>query len=239
MTTTEVANAVPPPPMAGMATPMPYASESEAIRRAQAGDGPAFDWLFSRYETRIFNYLLRLFGGDYHDAADHTQDTFFKAYLALTGGKYPVNDGHFQGWLYRIATNVHLDAVRHRSLVGFQNLEDTFPAYTGQRSSWNPLGAGKPQQAYGHTLTVDDAEELPPAAVERRECEAEVSAVLRRLPRRYRAALLLREWHGLSYDELAAALGVTRSAIKTLLFRARASFGACWREAHPDAGAVA
>jgi RNA polymerase sigma-70 factor (ECF subfamily) len=73
-----------------------------------------------------------------------------------------------------------------------------------------------------------DPDADPERCALRAEQAREVHAVLERLPPRYRAALVLREWRGLSYAEIGTALGVSLSAVKTVLFRARVRFRAEW-----------
>ena len=100
-------------------------SESILISRAQAGDHEAFEQLFNQYQAQIYNYIYRLMGSA-EDANDMTQDTFLKAYLALSKTSQDLRVG---AWLYRIATNVCLDELRHRKLIKWQPWETFVAAF--------------------------------------------------------------------------------------------------------------
>lgn len=180
-------------PKQGMA-----ATEAALIARAQAGDHAAFETIFNQYQTAIYNYIYRLMGSA-EDAYDMTQDTFLKAYLALPKTSDDLRVG---AWLYRIATNVCLDELRHRKLVKWQPWE----AFV---SVFHPSQVAKDSPERD---TID------------RENNEEVQLILDKMHPKYRMCLVLREYHDLSYDEIAEVLSTTRAAVKSLLFRAREEF---------------
>jgi RNA polymerase sigma-70 factor (ECF subfamily) len=180
--------------------PAPEVDEAVLIARAQAGDHAAFDRLYERYHTPILNYLYRLMGSS-EDAYDLTQDTFLKAYLAL---ERTSDDLRVGAWLYRIATNVALDELRHRKLIKWQ--------------SWDAF------VSVFHPSQVAAAKDQPERLAVDREDTEEVQAILEKLHPKYRVCLVLREYRDLSYDEIAEALVTTRAAVKSLLFRAREEF---------------
>ena len=168
--------------------------------------------------------------GDREVAADLTQDAFLKAYLALPR----LRPDHVQAWVYRIATNVCLDALRHRARVRWASLEgDPGGGGTGRPTPATPLaalwraGAGGRPQPPG-LARVPDPDADPERCALRAEQAGEVRAVLERLPPRHRAVLVLREWRGLSFAEIGAELGVPRKTVKGQLFNARARFRREW-----------
>lgn len=173
-------------------------SESSLISRAQAGDHEAFEQLFNQYQAQIYNYIYRLMGSA-EDANDMTQDTFLKAYLALSKTSQDLRVG---AWLYRIATNVCLDELRHRKLIKWQPWETFVAAF--------------------HPTQV--AKDSPERDCINRENSEEVQLIFARMHPKYRMCLILREYHDLSYDEIAEVLNTTRAAVKSLLFRAREEF---------------
>jgi RNA polymerase sigma-70 factor, ECF subfamily len=191
------------------------AGEARAALPASAGadvmEDPeaVFARLFAQYEQPIYQYVYRLLG-DAEDARDFTQDAFVKAYRKLPE---TLAKGEFQpqAWLYRIATNVCLDELRHRKLVKWQPWESFVSLF--------------------HPSQV--ARDNPERDALQDETRHEVEAVLDRLSPRYRAALILREYHGLGYEEIAQVLGTTRTAVKTLLLRARESFRYHYVKTHP------
>ena len=171
-------------------------SEAVLIARAQAGDH-AFETIFNQYQTAIYNYVYRLMGSA-EDAYDLTQDTFLKAYL---GPGQDLGRPPRGGLLYCIATNVCLDELRHRKLVKWQPWEAFISVF--------------------HPSQV--AKDSPERDCIDRENTEEVQLILERLHPKYRMCLILREYHDLSYDEIAEVLATTR-AVKSLLFRAREEF---------------
>jgi RNA polymerase sigma-70 factor, ECF subfamily len=172
--------------------------ETNWIARARQGDAAAFEAIYQRYERRIYSFIYRMMGND-EDAGDLTQDTFVKAYLALPRTTPDLN---VSAWLHRIASNACLDVLRRRRLVQWLPWEvfDTNPA----------LEPAAPDDPAGSFL--------------RKETEQEVQRILTLLSPKHRTALVLKEYQGLSCDEIAEVMGTSRSAVKSLLFRAREEF---------------
>lgn|GEM_PF-336966 len=191
----------------------------EAATPAQGAAGAAlghtpetealYNQLYQRYEQAIYAYVYRMLG-DPEDALDFTQDAFLKAYRKLPA---TLAKGNFQAqaWLYRIATNVCLDELRHRKLLKWQPWE-TF------------VSLFHPSQV---------ARDNPERDALQTETKHEVEIVLEKLSERYRIALVLREYHGLGYEDIADIMGTTRTAVKTLLLRARESFRLHYAKLHP------
>lgn len=172
--------------------------ETNWIARARQGDAAAFEAIYQRYERRIYSFIYRMMGNA-EDASDLTQDTFVKAYLALPRTTPDLN---ISAWLHRIASNACLDVLRRRRLVQWLPWEvfDTNPA----------LEPAAPDDPAGNYL--------------RQETEQEVQRILTLLSPKHRTALVLKEYQGLSCDEIAEVMGTSRSAVKSLLFRAREEF---------------
>ncbi len=166
------------------------------IHRMQDDEGEDFAEIFRRYYARIYNYVYRLLG-DADEAQDVTQESFLKAYRALSRsssqGDSPTN---VLAWLYRIASNTSLDVLRRRQRIRWEPLEGLLAILRG--------GGRSPEEE------VIYADKL--AAVER---------VLAELPPRYRMMLLLREREGFSYREIAAITGDSLDTVKVTLYRAR------------------
>jgi RNA polymerase sigma-70 factor (ECF subfamily) len=191
-------------------------AEREMADRARDGDHEAFDRIFAHYQTPIFNFVYRMMG-DREDAHDLTQDAFLKAYLNLDRTRR--DDFKLGPWLYRIATNVCIDELRHRKLVKWQPWEAFLSAF-------HPSQTAK-----------DNPEREALDAEARREVRGVLEEVWR-LPRRsgarrspgeqYALVLAMKYDRDASYEEMAAALGTTRAGIKSLLFRARRAFREAW-----------
>lgn len=172
-----------------------------------------FTTIQAEYERRIFNYLYRV-SGNKDDALDLTQETFLRAYQAFS--RYTDN-GNVKPWLFRIATNIYLDEMRHRQIIKLQPWESFMSAFD-------------PRQ-------VAHDNDNPERVVLQKENAERVRNALDKLPPRYRLALILREYAELSCEEIAAVLKTSRGAAKSLLFRARQEFKGVFQQLDP-AGAV-
>ncbi|MBI2268636.1 MAG: RNA polymerase sigma factor [Candidatus Blackburnbacteria bacterium] len=170
----------------------------EVIVRAQAGDHEAFEVIFDRYQSAIYNYAYRL-TGNREDAFDLTQDTFLKVYQGLPKTQLGLR---LNSWLYRIATNTCLDELRHRKTLKGKPWEDFMSVF--------------------HSSQV--SREDPERSVLDKENQEEVQLILNLMHPRHRMCLILREYHGLSCDEIAEVLETTRTAVRTLFFKAKARF---------------
>lgn len=157
---------------------------------------PSFDDMFARYHTVIYAYILGMVGHP-EQAQDLTQDTFVKAFKALPGTR----DLVLPAWLYRIATNTALDALRHRG-----------------RLTWLPFLSGDDD------ILMADEPDLP---TQLGDSEALRSALARLTPPQ-RACLLLRARDGLSIDEIAEALRMSKGNVKITLYRAKERFRAVY-----------
>jgi RNA polymerase sigma-70 factor (ECF subfamily) len=178
------------------------------IERAKAGDQAAFEALYRLYERPIYTYILRLMG-DADDAADLVQETFLKAYRALPRFGEQQRAQNLSAWLHRIAGNACLDVLRRR-----------------QRARWLPWVEAK----HDHLLLGSPCDEPERAALSREARDA-VRRTLDRIGRRHRLGLILLEYDGLSCDEIGAAMGLSRSATKSMLCRARAELRRRYAEA--------
>jgi RNA polymerase sigma-70 factor (ECF subfamily) len=172
-----------------------HSDEINLMQRAAAGEAAAFQAIFTRYQDRIYNYVCRMVG-DPIEAQDLTQDSFIKAYQALQRGDSPANP---TAWLYCIASRTCLDALRRRRLI-----------------RWLPLAKLREQRR----PTARDADS-PEQHLLRAQERDRIRQALERLPPRYRMVLLLREYEGLSYKQIAEVTGDSLSTVKVTLYRAR------------------
>lgn len=171
--------------------------EAVWVARAKAGDQAAFAALFTRYERRIYAFIYRMMGNA-DDAADLTQDTFLKAYRALDKTDEDLN---VNAWLHRIASNTCMDVLRRR-----------------QRIRWLPWEGAK------HDAPSSRAEDHPEDTLIGDETQRVVQRVLGQMSTRNRQAMVLREYEGLSCEDIGEIMGVSRSAVKSMLFRGREEF---------------
>jgi RNA polymerase sigma-70 factor (ECF subfamily) len=184
------------------------ADDRELIARAQKGDEAAFRELVERYKKRAYWVAYNVVG-DEDDARDIAQEAFIRVFRSLASfdSRYK-----FFTWLYRIVTNLAVDALRRR---GAQ-----------KRLSIEEVGE------------LEAAEAAPHDGLERAELRDRVAAVLRELPANYRAVIVLREIEGFSSKEIAGMVGSTHATVRWRLHRARSLFRAAWERLYgPGAGA--
>lgn len=172
--------------------------EARWVDRAKEGDAAAFEAIFQRYERQIYGFIYRMMGNP-DDANDLTQECFIRAYRALPQTSADLN---VSAWLHRIASNACLDVLRRR-----------------QRIRWLPWETHKHEHLL-HGTPRDDPERTALSA----ETQVEVQAVLQQMSPRNRMALVLREYEGLSCEDIGQIMGLSRSAVKSVLFRGREEF---------------
>ncbi len=139
---------------------------------------PTWEEIVEQHSARVYRLAYRL-TGNVHDAEDLTHDVFLRVFRSLNS----YTPGTFEGWLHRITTNVFLDKMRRKQRIRFDALTDESAARLASR------GPG-PEQAY-HDSHFDD----------------DVQRALDALPPDFRAAVVLCDIEGLSYEEIAATLG--------------------------------
>jgi RNA polymerase sigma-70 factor (ECF subfamily) len=163
------------------------------VRATLDGNRDAFDELVRRHQRHVYQLCYR-FGGNHEDASDLAQDVFIRAFKGLRSFK---GQSAFSTWLYRIGVNVCLNRAASRAAARTVPLERVEPA--------------------------DARLERADAALLRHERAAEVRAAIARLPRKQRAALVLRVYHELPHDEIADILGSSVGAVKANFFHALAN----------------
>ena len=172
--------------------------DDKLVKRAKKGDSRAFDLLVLKYQGRVAQLVSRYLNNA-AEVEDVTQEAFIKAYRALPNFR---GDSAFYTWLYRIAANA---AKNH--LVAL-----------GRRPSSN--------------MALDDSEvfdvpgllkdhESPDEVIMGQELEMLISRTIEELPVELRAALTLREFEGLSYEEIADVLECPIGTVRSRIFRAR------------------
>ena len=192
-----------------------------------------FEDIFARFQTPLINFVFRLVGNR-EQACDLTQDVFVKAYRALSSGT-TIQAAALSSWLYRIASNTATDALRRRRLISWLPLS----LFNEDRG----VGAGMPgMETNGSNQPGPSEDALASAAnaftsgydggrFEQRVADREiVESVLKRLPPKYAACLLLYEHEGFSCAEIAEVLNVSPSAVKMRLMRARERFITLYRQ---------
>ncbi|OQW69792.1 MAG: RNA polymerase sigma factor RpoE [Proteobacteria bacterium ST_bin11] len=173
--------------------------DQELVLRVQQGDKSAFDLLVIKYQHKIV-HLVNRYVKDPSEAQDVAQDTFIKAYRALGDFR---GDSAFYTWLYRIAINTAKNYLLSRS-----------------------------RRHFDYEIDVQDAEqvenapqlkdiETPENLLMNEQIVAVIKSAIERLPEEMRIAITLREFEGMSYEEIAEAMDCPIGTVRSRIFRAR------------------
>jgi RNA polymerase sigma-70 factor (ECF subfamily) len=170
---------------------------------------PTWDEVVRLHSPRVFRLASRL-TGNRHDAEDLTQDVFVRVFRSLAD----YQPGTFEGWLHRITTNLFLDGVRRKARIRFDALPDDAERLPGNTP--NPANE------------IDD-----------RLFDPDVQRALDSLPPEFRAAVVLCDIEGLSYEEIAATLDVKLGTVRSRIHRGRAQLRAALTASRGPDGAPA
>lgn len=173
-------------------------TDSQMIRGIKEGNTELYSELMRRYQRKILAFIYHMLKSAHLEllAEDLCSETFYKAFRSLHS--FREVDASFSTWLYTIARNTVLSELRK------------------QRNGNVPLD----ESGY---VPLAPSEVVPEQAVLRSEKVGMVREAINNLPEKQRSALILREYDGLDYQEIANILGQSVSAVKSLLFRARSS----------------
>jgi RNA polymerase sigma-70 factor (ECF subfamily) len=170
-------------------------TDEELVARSQTGDQESFNQLVTRWERPIYALAYRVIGRE-EDARDVVQETFLRAFRALPGFK---GQAKFSSWLYRIALNLCRDWIRRQKRT---------PVVAA------PEGVDIVELASDQG-PVESIEDL----VTRKRLSAIVADAMRDLPDEQRTAIILKEYHGLTFQEIADLQGCPLSTVKTRLYQ--------------------
>jgi len=170
---------------------------------------PTWEDIVRMHSTRVYRLAYRLTGNP-HDAEDLTQEVFVRVFRSLSS----YTPGTFEGWLHRITTNLFLDWARRKQRIRFEGLADEM----------------------AHRLP--GAEPTPAEAFDDSHLDDDVQAALKALPPEYRAAVVLCDIEGFSYEEIAATLGVKLGTVRSRIHRGRAALRAALKHRRPAPAAA-
>ncbi|GAB3923665.1 RNA polymerase sigma factor SigE [Microlunatus endophyticus] len=167
---------------------------------------PTWEEVVREHSARVYRLAYRLTGNP-HDAEDLTQDVFVRVFRSL----HKFQPGTLEGWLHRITTNLFLDGARRRKKIRFDGLAE---------GSEERLEGGMPAPA----------EQLADA-----DLDHDVAAALAALAPEFRAAVVLCDIEGMSYDEIADVLGVKLGTVRSRIHRGRAQLRTALAHRSPSA----
>ena len=179
-------------------------NDAELVRRTRAGDQEAFRELYERYHRQVLAVAVAMTGGS-DDAMDVAQETFIRAHKNLSSF---LGESSFYTWLYRIAVNVGIDFRRRQTR-------------RGEIVQSEPIdeNAGDPER------TVD-----PSAEVSRKQLGDRILRVIDELTPEHKAAIILREIEGLSYEDISKVMRCSKGTVMSRLHYARKKLQAKLRD---------
>ncbi|MBO0846731.1 MAG: RNA polymerase sigma factor SigE [Nocardioides sp.] len=171
--------------------------EEETVDAQQRDNGisdvPTWEEIVDRHSDRVYRLAFRL-TGNRHDAEDLTQEVFVRVFRSLS----TYQPGTLEGWIHRITTNLFLDQARRKQRIRFDALSD-------DRADRLHSDVPSPDTAYADQTFDDDIERA-----------------LSTLPPEFRAAVVLCDVEGLSYDEIAQILDAKLGTVRSRIHRGRA-----------------
>lgn len=169
----------------------PAAQPAGPGAEADAWVAPSWEQVVRDHSARVYRLAYRL-SGNPQDAEDLTQETFVRVFRSLAD----YSPGTFEGWLHRITTNLFLDMVRRRQRIRFDALPEDTERLPGRAPS--------PEQVYADT-----------------HLDPQVQAALDALSPEFRVAVVLCDIEGLTYEEIAATLGIKLGTVRSRIHRGR------------------
>jgi RNA polymerase sigma-70 factor (ECF subfamily) len=168
---------------------------------------PTWDEIVDKHTARVYRLAYRL-TGNAHDAEDLTQEVFVRVFRSLD----TYTPGTFEGWLHRVTTNLFLDGARRKQRIRFDALSD-------ERASRLRSSSPSPDMAYADMHFEDDVERA-----------------LATLPPDFRAAVVLCDVEGLTYEEIAEILDAKLGTVRSRIHRGRAQLRAALAHRAPAEG---
>lgn len=163
-------------------------TDAALIAQFQAGHIAAFNTLVERWECPIYNFVLR-YAGDRDDARDLCQQTFIRAYKSLRRLRDP---DKFTAWIYQIALNACRDAARSRKFISLDALWESTPIADAKART----------DARAHEQSVRDL----------------IHRALQNLPEEQRVVIVMKEYQGLKFTEIAETLNVPINTVKSRMY---------------------
>ncbi len=174
-------------------------TDAELVKRVQRGEKRAFDFLVSKYQSKIFTIIGR-FVSDQAEVYDVAQETFIKAYRALPDFR---GDSAFYTWIYRIAINTAKNYLTSR----------------GRRPPSSDIDS-QDAESYGVGVALRE-NASPEKLLMRDQLQAIIFDTIDNLQQDLKQAIMLREIEGLSYEDIALKMGCPVGTVRSRIFRAR------------------
>ena len=172
-------------------------TDEQLVARFIDGDTTAFNALARRWQRPIYNFILK-YSGDREDAGDLCQKTMIRAFRSLDRLRDP---DRFSSWLYQIAVNISRDGARNRKL-----------------RSTVPIDSRDPDILDGIREMATDGRDHPDAAAHGRDVRELLSRALQAIPEEQRVVVVMKEYQGLRFTEIAEALQIPINTAKSRMY---------------------
>jgi RNA polymerase sigma factor (sigma-70 family) len=195
--------------LSGITARAPWGKERRMNESETTWQAPSWEEVVTQHSARVYRLAYRLTGNQ-HDAEDLTQEVFVRVFRSLSS----YTPGTVEGWLHRITTNLFLDQARRKSKIRFDALAEDAEAKM-------PGRAPSPDTQMNDRLLDDDVE-----------------AALADLPPDFRAAVVLCDIEGLSYEEIADVLDLKLGTVRSRIHRGRSMLRKSLAHRAPASGRV-
>jgi RNA polymerase sigma-70 factor (ECF subfamily) len=176
-------------------------SDTDLVVLAQARNEQAFEQLVRRHKSAIRAHLYHM-APDSADRSDFEQEVLIRMWRSIGSLRNPAS---FKSWLRQIATNIFYDSLRKKPALKVVSLDESYANEMDENV----------------TRDVEDSSALPEDVVQRAELMSEIESALAKLPEQFRTVMILREIHGLSYEEIAVLTNSEKGTVKSRISRAR------------------
>jgi RNA polymerase sigma-70 factor (ECF subfamily) len=176
-------------------------ADAELIAQCQAGNTVAFEVLMTRYRGTVAGLLYQL-APDWTDSADLTQEAFIRVWRSIGTLRCPYA---FKSWLTHLVTNLFYDELRKRPPTTMISMDDC------QRD----------ESDENQTRDLPDLTHMPDEVTQRHELSEAIEHAVEKLPEQFKTVLVLREFDGLSYEEIAQLTHTEIGTVKSRISRAR------------------
>jgi len=183
----------------------PEASDGALVQQALGGDQEAFEALVSRYRQSLFG-LIYHYVGEYHEAEDVLQQVWLQLYLSLATLRV---NGQIKPWLFTVARNRSLDALRHERL------------HSQHLLSFRDVVVRNEEHEATFLDAIPDMSPTPEELLERQNLQHEIWRALQSLPHKYRSICVLYYSEQLTFSEIGRILDIPATTVKARFYRAK------------------
>jgi RNA polymerase sigma-70 factor (ECF subfamily) len=183
----------------------PEPADSFLVQQSLSGDQEAFEVLVSRYKHSLF-VLIHHYVGEYHEAEDILQQVLLQLYLSLATLR---PNAYIKPWLFTVARNRSLDALRHKRL------------HSQRLLPFSEVKPGNEEDEVAFLDTIPDTSPTPEELVEQHELQHEIWRAIQSLPHTYRSIFVLYYGEQLNYAEIGRILNKPGTTVKTQFNRAK------------------